>query len=380
MKALVYHGPGQSAWESVPDPVIGAPTDAIVRITTSTICGTDLHILKGDVPEVPPGTILGHEAVGIVVETGAAVTTLAEGDRVLVSCITSCGRCRFCQEGRYGLCTGGGGWILGHTHRRRPGRVARIPFADTSRVQGARTAERRAGALPRRHPADRLRGRRPQRKRRRPATPSRSSGRPDRTGRDHGREAATRRAGSSRSTSPTRGWRRRSSSAPTSTIDNSREDAVARVHGADRRARRRRRDRGGRHPGRRSSSAPSSSAPAAASRTSASTARRATLHLERLWIKDVTITTGLVDTTTTPRLLQLIVDGRLDPTLFATHRFELGETEEAYEVFANAGANDALKVVLSAHPVHLEPGEAKELVAAFSGAEMKSSRCSRRWG
>ncbi len=90
----------------------------------------------------------------------------------------------------------------------------------------------------------------------------------------------------------------------------------------------------------------------------------ATLHLEKLWIRDITITTGLVDTNTTPRLLQLIVDGRLDPTLFATHRFELGETEEAYEVFANAGANDALKVVLSAHPVHLEAGAAKELLTA----------------
>jgi alcohol dehydrogenase len=89
-----------------------------------------------------------------------------------------------------------------------------------------------------------------------------------------------------------------------------------------------------------------------------------TLHLERLWIKDVTITTGLVDTYSTPRLLQLIVDGKLDPTVFATHRFELGETEQAYEVFANAGENDALKVVLSAHPVRLEPAEKRELVTA----------------
>ncbi len=104
MKALVYHGPGQKAWELVADPTIETPTDAIVRIRSSTICGTDLHILKGDVPEVTPGTILGHEAVGVVVATGAAVTTLAEGDRVLVSCISSCGRCRFCKEARYGLC------------------------------------------------------------------------------------------------------------------------------------------------------------------------------------------------------------------------------------------------------------------------------------
>ena len=114
MKALVYHGPGKRAWELVPDPAIIEPTDAIVRIDSSTICGTDLHILKGDVPEVAAGTILCHEAVGTVVETGSAVTTIAVGDRVLVSCITSCGRCRFCHEGHYGLCIGGGGWIFGH--------------------------------------------------------------------------------------------------------------------------------------------------------------------------------------------------------------------------------------------------------------------------
>src|SRR4029453_5553266 len=110
MKALVFHGPGRREWETVPDPSIEEPTDAIVRIDTSTICGTDLHILKGDVPEVEPGRVLGHEAVGTVMEVGDAVTTLEPGDRVLVSCITSCGRGRFCREGRYGLSTGGGGW------------------------------------------------------------------------------------------------------------------------------------------------------------------------------------------------------------------------------------------------------------------------------
>ena len=132
MKALVYHGPGQRGWESVPDPAIKEPADVVVKIDTSTICGTDLHILKGDVPEVEPGTILGHEAVGTVVEVGSAVTTLAEGDRVLVSCITSCGRCRFCNEGRYGLCTGGGGWIFGHLIDGLQAEYARVPFADTS--------------------------------------------------------------------------------------------------------------------------------------------------------------------------------------------------------------------------------------------------------
>ena len=132
MKALVYHGPGKRAWEEVPDPVIVEPTDAIVRIDVATICGTDLHILKGDVPETTPGTILGHEAVGTVVEVGAAVTTIEPGDQVLVSCITSCGRCRFCKEGHYGLCVGGGGWIFGHTIDGLQAEYARVPFADTS--------------------------------------------------------------------------------------------------------------------------------------------------------------------------------------------------------------------------------------------------------
>jgi NADPH:quinone reductase-like Zn-dependent oxidoreductase len=132
MKALVYHGPGQRSWDTVPDPGIVDPTDAVVRIDTSTICGSDLHILKGDVPETAPGTVLGHEAVGTVEAVGAGVTTVAPGDRVLVSCISACGRCRFCKEAHYGQCLGGGGWILGHTVDGLQAEYARTPFADTS--------------------------------------------------------------------------------------------------------------------------------------------------------------------------------------------------------------------------------------------------------
>src|SRR6185437_16608672 len=115
MKALVYHGPGKRSWEEVPDPTIKEPTDIVVKIDTSTICGTDLHILKGDVPAVQPGTILGHEAVGTVDEVGDNVHRVSPGDRVLVSCISGCGTCEFCREGRYGQCLEGGGWVLGHT-------------------------------------------------------------------------------------------------------------------------------------------------------------------------------------------------------------------------------------------------------------------------
>jgi alcohol dehydrogenase len=109
MRAIVYHGPGHKAWEEVPDPEIIGDGDAIVRVDAVTICGTDLHILKGDVPAVRKGRILGHEAVGTIEEVGDGVSTLAPGDRVLVSCISACGTCRFCREGRYGQCLGTGG-------------------------------------------------------------------------------------------------------------------------------------------------------------------------------------------------------------------------------------------------------------------------------
>src|SRR6187401_3464824 len=132
MKGLVFNGPGQRAWAHVPDPVLQEDGDVIVRMSSVTICGTDLHILKGDVPETTPGTILGHEGVGIVVEKGTGVTTVDVGDRILVSCISSCGRCRFCKEARYGLCTGGGGWILGHLIDGLQAELARVSFADTS--------------------------------------------------------------------------------------------------------------------------------------------------------------------------------------------------------------------------------------------------------
>ncbi len=130
MHAIVYHGPGDKRWEEVPDPKLIDDTDAIVRVDTATICGTDLHILKGDVPAVTPGRILGHEAVGTVLETGPSVRTVREGDRVLLSCISACGHCRFCRLGQYGQCLGGGGWIFGHLIDGVQAEYARVPFAE----------------------------------------------------------------------------------------------------------------------------------------------------------------------------------------------------------------------------------------------------------
>ena len=132
MKALVYHGPGRKSWEDVAKPTLFDDTDAVVRVDATTICGTDLHILKGDVPAVTDGRILGHEAVGTVDAVGSGVKNVNVGDRVLVSCITACGACRFCREGHYGQCLGGGGWILGHTIDGTQAEYVRVPFADTS--------------------------------------------------------------------------------------------------------------------------------------------------------------------------------------------------------------------------------------------------------
>src|SRR5688572_15751079 len=131
MRALTFHGPGRRSWDEKPVPRILKPTDAVVRMTTSTICGTDLHILKGDVPMVEKGRILGHEGCGIVEETGSAVSGFKKGDRVLISCITSCGKCDFCRKGMYSHCRDGG-WILGHLIDGTQAELVRVPHADTS--------------------------------------------------------------------------------------------------------------------------------------------------------------------------------------------------------------------------------------------------------
>ena len=355
MKALVYHGPGQRAWETMPDPKIEAATDAIVRIDTSTICGTDLHILKGDVPEVEPGRILGHEAVGTVVEVGDAVSTLAPGDRVLVSCITSCGRCRFCKEARYGLCTGGGGWIFGHLIDGLQAELARVPFADTSvhKIPEGLTDEDvifLADILPTSYEVGVLAGRV-----------------------EPGDTVAIVGAGpiglaavmTAKLFTPgrivvldiadARLEKARDFGADV-TINNGAVDPVAAVMELT--------DGLGADVAIEAVGVPETFElcaelirPGGRVANVGVHGHAATLHLERLWIRDVTITTGLVDTFTTPKLMKLIAEGRLDPTPFATHRFELDETMEAYETFADAATTNALKVVLSGHPVHLEAGK-----------------------
>ena len=131
MKALVYHGPGKKSWEEKPKPVITEPTDAVLKVQKTTICGTDLHIMKGDVPAVTDGRILGHEGVGIIEEAGNSVTRFKKGDHVLISCITSCGKCEYCRRAIYSHCVNGG-WILGNLIDGTQAEYVRIPYADNS--------------------------------------------------------------------------------------------------------------------------------------------------------------------------------------------------------------------------------------------------------
>ncbi|HEY7042258.1 MAG TPA: zinc-dependent alcohol dehydrogenase family protein [Nocardioidaceae bacterium] len=345
MRALVYHGPGQKAWTEVPDPAIGADTDAIVRVDAVTICGTDLHILKGDVPTVTSGRVLGHEAVGTVEAVGAGVKTVAVGDRVLVSCITSCGACRFCREGRYGQCLGGGGWILGHLVDGTQAEYVRVPFADTSthKVPPGVSDDQilmLADILPTGYEVGVLNGR---------VQP--------------GDVVAVVGAGpiglaammGARLFSPSHvvaidladsRLEAAKQFGADNVVNNGREDARAAVLGLTN--------------GLGADVSIEAVGVPAAFELAVALARPgghianigvhgepSTLHLEEQWIRDITITTGLVDTYTTPTLLRLVATGQLDSTRFVTHHFGLDEFEDAYDVFSRAAETGALKVVLT---------------------------------
>jgi alcohol dehydrogenase len=345
MKALVYHGPGNKAWEEVPYPRVRDDTDAIVRVDAVTICGTDLHILKGDVPEVTDGRILGHEAVGTVEAVGAGVKRVRVGDRVLVSCISACGTCRFCREGHFGQCIGGGGWILGHLVDGTQAEFVRVPFADTSTYPapaGVSDDEllMLADILPTGYEVGILNGR---------VAP--------------GDVVAIVGAGpiglaaimGARLYSPAHIVAIDKVDARLDaakqfgadiTVNNDREDPAAVIAqltgglGAD--------------------VAVEAVGVPATFELAATLARPgghianigvhgepATLHLEKLWIRDVTITTGLVDTFSTPTLLKLVAAHHLDAHRFVTHHFVLDEFIEAYDTFSRAGETGALKVVLT---------------------------------
>jgi alcohol dehydrogenase len=345
MRALVYHGPGEKAWEEVPKPQLQADTDAIVKVDAVTICGTDLHILKGDVPEVTDGRILGHEAVGTVEEVGSAVRNVKPGDKVLVSCITSCGACRFCREGRYGQCLGGGGWILGHLIDGTQAEYVRVPFADhsTHKAPAGITDEAllmMADILPTSFEVGILNG---------DVAP--------------GDTVVIVGAGpiglaaimAARLYSPSHvvavdlvdaRLEAAKQFGADVIVNNGTEDAAAVVRELT--------DGLGADVAIEAVGVPQSFElcaelvrPGGRVANIGVHGSPATLHLEQLWIRDVTITTGLVDTFSTPRLLRLATAHHLDPGRFVTHHFGMDEFLDAYDVFARAGETGALKVVVS---------------------------------
>jgi alcohol dehydrogenase len=344
MKAMVYEGPGVRHWTAVPDPEIIDPGDVIVRVDTVTICGTDLHILAGDVPTVEPGRILGHEAVGTVVEIGSGVRTVVPDQRVLVSCISACGTCRYCREGRYGQCLGGGGWILGHRIDGVQAEYARIPFADMSVYPlrpGLRDDEAvlLADIVPTSYEVGARNG---------TVSP--------------GDTVVIVGAGpiglaavlTSKLFSPAHvvvvdKAEPRLDAAKSAGADivvrpgDDAEEMVRAVTGGL-----------GADVAIEAVGVPETFElctrlirPGGHVANIGVHGKPAVLHLEDLWIRDVTVTTGLVDTSTTARLLTMLEARQLDLGHMITHRFSPDEFERAYDVFGDPAGTGALKVLLS---------------------------------
>jgi alcohol dehydrogenase len=345
MKALVYHGPGAKAWEDVPRPELLADTDAIVRVDATTICGTDLHILKGDLPSMTDGRIIGHEAVGTVEEVGSGVKNVRVGDHVLVSCISACGACRFCREARFGQCLGGGGWILGNEIDGTQAEFVRVPFADNSTYPapaGVTDEEllMLADILPTAYEVGVLNGH---------VSPGDvvaivGAG-PVGLSAIMGAQLYSPSHIVAIDMAPARLEAAKVFGADV-VVNNTQEDALAIL-----------RDLTG---GLGADVAIEAVGVPATFELAATLVRPGghianigvhgepvTLHLEDLWIRGVTITTGLVDTYSTPTLLRLVASRQVEVQRFVTHRFALGEMMDAYDVFSRAAETAALKVVLT---------------------------------
>ena len=345
MKALVYGGPGRKTLEERPLPTLKDATDAIVRITKTTICGTDLHILKGDVPTVAPGTVLGHEGVGVIESVGAGVTTFKPGDRVLISCITSCGKCEFCRKGMYSHCTTGG-WQLGHLIDGTQAEYVRVPHADTSLYPIPADADEEAlvmlsDILPTGFECGVLNGK---------VQP--------------GSTVAIVGAGpvglaallTAQFYSPAR--------IIVVDLDDNRLEVATRfgatdvVNSADGKAAdavQALTDGRGVDTAIEAVGIPATFGVCenivAAGGTIANVGvhgAKVDLHMETLWAHNISITTRLVDTATTGMLLKTVQSKKLDPSVLITHRFSLGQALDAYETFAAAASSKALKVIISA--------------------------------
>ncbi len=345
MKALVYQGPGKKALEERPKPHIEAPGDAIVRILKTTICGTDLHILRGDVDTCKPGTILGHEGIGVIDAIGSAVTSLRTGDRVLISCISSCGKCEYCRRGMFSHCTTGG-WILGNTIDGTQAEYVRTPHSETSLYLLPEGVDEEAmvmlsDILPTGFECGVLNGK---------VAPGStvaivgagpiglatllsaqlySPSQIIMIDLDDGRLKIARKFGA------------------THTFNSSEGDTVAQVMALT----------GGRgvDTAIEAVGIPATFllcqdivGPGGIVANIGVHGKVAELHLERLWAKNIAITTRLVDTVSTPMLLKTVQSKKIDPLGLITHRFMLDQILEAYETFDHAADTGALKVIIQA--------------------------------
>ena len=343
MKALVYHGPGNKSLDDCPKPNIKVATDAIVKVVKTTICGTDLHILKGDVPSCQPGRILGHEGVGIIEKIGDAVNAFKIGDRVLISCISSCGKCEYCRKQMFSHCTTGG-WILGNTIDGTQAEFVRIPYADTSLYPIPAGADEEAlvmlsDILPTGFECGVLNGK---------VQPGNtiaivgsgpiglaalltaqfySPAQIIMIDQDDNRLAIAKRFGATKTINS----KNANASEIVMQLTNGRgvDTAIEAV-----------------------------GIPATfelcqqiigAGGTIANVGVHGTkvdLHLENLWDRNLTITTRLVDTVSTPMLLKVVESKKLDAKLLITHHFKLNDILNAYETFGNAANTKALKVII----------------------------------
>ena len=343
MNAMVYHGPGKKAWESVDTPKVLHPTDAIIRVTKTTICGTDLHILKGDVPAVTDGRILGHEGVGVVEAVGDAVSNFKPGDRVLISCITSCGKCEYCKKQMYSHCEDGG-WILGHLINGTQAEYVRIPHADNSLYPIPAGSDEEAlvmlsdilptgfeigvlyGAV---KPGDTVAivGAGPVGMASLLTAQFYSPARLIMVDVDDARLEMAMKFGA------------------TEVINSTKTDVAAHIKATT---------KDGVDVAIEAVGIPQTFdvcqniiRPGGHLANVGVHGTSVDLQIQKLWIQNVTITTGLVNTNTTPMLLKNVTSGRLQPEGLITHRFVFKDFPKAYEVFGNAAKEKAMKVIIS---------------------------------
>ena len=344
MKALVYHSPGEKSWEEKPKPLIVEPSDAILKVLKTTICGTDLHIMKGDVPAVIDGRILGHEGVGIVEEAGSSVTLFKKGDHVLISCITSCGKCEYCRRAIYSHCVNGG-WILGNLIDGTQAEYVRIPYADNSLYSIPAGADEEAlvmlsDILPTGFECGVLNGK---------VKP--------------GDTIAIVGAGPIGMAALLTAQFYSPSEIIMIDLDNNRLK-VAKTFGATHII-----NSGNENAVKKVMNLTDDKGVDAAIEAVGMTetfelcqeivntgghianigvhGKSTILHLETLWSKNITITTGLVDTFSTPMLFKNVQSGKLNPKKLITHHFKLEQIIQAYDTFEHASKEKALKVILT---------------------------------